>query len=122
VDDAEAIRLLVHAIVGKLGFTADVASGSGEAISLFASDPERYALAIIDLNLPGPGGIDLLREFRRVRPEMPAILISGSGKENALGTLSGRDRTEVLNKPFTSESLAAAIRAALEPQFRRESR
>jgi CheY-like chemotaxis protein len=111
VDDSEAIRVVVSRIVTRLGFTADIADSGAEAVALFTARPDAYTLAIVDLKIPGMNGIEVLRQLRLVRPSMPAILMSGSVMEK----VEGEARTGILNKPFTPELLASALRAQIEP-------
>ena len=77
VDDEEAVRIVVSRVVERLGFTAELASDGDEAISLYSNDPTRFVLALVDVRLPGVNGIDIAREFRHLRPELPIVLMSG---------------------------------------------
>jgi two-component system, cell cycle sensor histidine kinase and response regulator CckA len=122
VDDEEAVRIVVSRVVAKLGFTAELASDGDEAISLYSNDPTRFVLALVDVRLPGVNGIDIAREFRLLRPELPVILMSGYTRHETTSPHPVSNPLGFLQKPFTLETLATAMRTALEPQLRRESR
>jgi DNA-binding NtrC family response regulator len=123
VDDSEPVRLVISRAVAKLGYTSDLARDGAETLSLFAANPGLYAAALVDVRLPGQlSGVDVVREMRRVRPELPAILTSGySLGEAMIESFSRVDSAGFLQKPFKIESLATALEKALGGQFRRDS-
>jgi CheY-like chemotaxis protein len=123
VDDSEPVRLVISRAMAKLGFHADLARDGAEALSMFAANPEVYAAALVDVKLPGKlSGVDVVREIRLLRPEIPAVLTSGySLGEAMIESFVRVDSVGFLQKPFKLESLSAALQAALGGQFRRES-
>jgi CheY-like chemotaxis protein len=123
VDDSEPVRLVISRAVTKLGYTSDLARDGEQALSFFAANPGLYAAALVDVKLPGKmSGVDVVRELRLVRPELPAVLTSGySLGEAMIESFVRVDSVGFLQKPFKLESLAAALQAALGGQFRRES-
>jgi CheY-like chemotaxis protein len=123
VDDSEPVRLVISRAVAKLGFTSDLARDGAQAISLFTADPGLYAAALVDVKLPGGmNGVDVVRELRSLRPEFPAVLTSGYTLGEAMIESFARvDSVGFLQKPFKLDSLASALRAALDGQFRRDS-
>jgi len=92
-------------------FTVQVVSGGEEAQRL-ASD-QVYDLVILDLNLPGAAGLDVLQEIRSKKPDLPVVILTGSGmvEERVRGLDAGAD--DYLAKPFAFAELAARIRAVL---------
>jgi two-component system cell cycle sensor histidine kinase/response regulator CckA len=113
VDDEDAVRTLVAHSVQRLGFVARLADAGPPALSAFGDDPASYSLAIVDIKLPGIDGFEVLRRIRVLRPDMPAILMSGyyrngPGPDDALTAPTG-----FLPKPFTLGALASAIRSIL---------
>jgi DNA-binding NtrC family response regulator len=123
VDDSEPVAIVISKAAAKLGFTSDVAADGPQAVAMFAENPTIYALALVDMRLPGGmSGADVIRELRRIRPDMPAVVTSGYSYEEAAAAFESLDSAEYLQKPFRLDSLGAAVRAALAPQLRRESR
>jgi two-component system, cell cycle sensor histidine kinase and response regulator CckA len=114
VDDEEAVRIVVSRVLSRLGFTAELASDADEALSLYSSDPTRFVLALVDVRLPGVNGIDIAREFRQVRPELPVILMSGYNRHETSSPYPVQNPMGFLQKPFTLDTLATAMRTALE--------
>jgi DNA-binding NtrC family response regulator len=123
VDDSEPVRLVIARAVAKLGFSADLARDGAQALSAFSSNPGLYTLALVDVKLPGEmSGVDVVRELRNLRPELPAVLTSGYNLGEAMiDSFSRVDSVGFLQKPFKLDSLEAALRNALGGQFRRDS-
>jgi DNA-binding NtrC family response regulator len=124
VDDSEPVRIVIARAVAKLGFAADLARDGAQALSVFASNPGLYTLALVDVKLPGEmSGVDVVRELRNLRPEFPAVLTSGYNLgETMIDSFARVDSVGFLQKPFKLDSLEAALRKALGDQFRRDSR
>jgi two-component system, OmpR family, response regulator len=87
-----------------------VADGS-EAQRLAADQP--YDLVILDLDLPGGGGLEMLRNIRSNKPDLPVLIVTGSSlvEERVRGLDAGAD--DYVAKPFAFAELAARIRAVL---------
>jgi len=72
-----------------------------------------YDLVVLDLNLSGKGGLDVLREIRAKKPDLPVLIVTGASKveERIRGLDAGAD--DCVAKPFAFAELAARIRAVL---------
>ncbi len=73
----------------------------------------QYDLVVLDWDLPGMHGIDILRQFRANGGNTPIIMLTGKGSisEKEMGLDSGAD--DYVPKPFSIKELAARIRALL---------
>ena len=78
---------------------------------------ESYDLAILDLNLPGMDGLDLLRHVRQERPELRILILSARStlEDKVAGLDLGAD--DYLTKPFALEELEARVRSLLRREF-----
>jgi CheY-like chemotaxis protein len=63
--------------------------------------------------MPGLTGVELVRVFRRLRPDLPLVLTSGLVDDDVGEALAALGVEQILLKPSTSEELAAALEAAL---------
>ena len=115
IDDEDAVRTVVTRAVAKLGFTAKSASDGLQAIAQFEADPSAFSLVLLDLRLPAMGGGEIIRRLRLLRADVPIILMSGYGTQEAIAQLTGQDIAAFLHKPFTMDTLASKIRGVLEP-------
>lgn len=78
---------------------------------------ESYDLVILDLNLPGMDGLDILQAVRRERPELRILILSARSSlpDRIAGLDLGAD--DYLTKPFELEELEARVRALLRRDF-----
>ena len=74
VDDEEGIQLLYREEFEEEGFIVDSAYNGQEALQLFSEiQPD---LVILDINMPGMNGIEVLRQMKEINAEVPVILCS----------------------------------------------
>jgi two-component system, OmpR family, copper resistance phosphate regulon response regulator CusR len=92
-------------------FTVQLVSSGAEAEQL-ASD-QAYDLVLLDVNLSGNAGLDVLRRIRSQRPDLPVVIVTNASvvEERVRGLDAGAD--DYLAKPFAFAELAARIRAVL---------
>lgn len=97
------------------GYSVDVCGDGNEAAERAVTDA--YDLLLLDLNLPGKDGLQVLKEVRRDRPELKALLLTArsSVADRVLGLDSGAD--DYLTKPFSFEELEARIRVLLRRRY-----
>ncbi len=74
VDDEESIQLLYRGEFEDEGFEIDSAYNGVEALAKFQENPPD--LVILDINMPGMNGIEVLRQMKELRAELPVILSS----------------------------------------------
>jgi DNA-binding response OmpR family regulator len=110
VDDEAGIRDLVGSYLRDEGFAVDEAVDGEAALARFA---ERVPdLVILDLRLPGMGGLDVLREIRRTSPVYVIVLTARADETDKLiGLELGAD--DYITKPFSPRELVARVRAVL---------
>ncbi|UFN42967.1 response regulator [Nocardioides okcheonensis] len=114
VDDDEAIRTVVRWQLDDAGFRVVEADDGPTALRRIRDD--HPTLVVLDLSLPGLGGLDVLRSVRggRVgRSDTPIIVLSGRNGETdrIVGLDLGAD--DYLVKPFSPGELAARVRSVL---------
>jgi DNA-binding response OmpR family regulator len=82
---------------------------SGEATALTGD----YALALLDLTLPGKDGLDVLRAIRARMPDLPVIVLTARAavEQRVIGLDHGAN--DYVTKPFSLEELLARVRAQL---------
>src|SRR5882724_10265965 len=109
-DDAPLAEFL-HQRLQQEQFAVQKVSSGAEAEKL-ASD-QAYDLVLLDLNLPGADGLDVLREIRSKRPYLPVVMVTDASmvEERVRGLDAGAD--DYVAKPFAFAELAARIRAVL---------
>jgi PAS domain S-box-containing protein len=113
VEDERDVRAIATAFLRSLGYTTYEAESGEVALALLAEHPD-VAFLFSDIVLgSGMTGYELVREARKRRPGLPALLTSGY--EHAGGEQEDALPPDVhlLRKPYRREQLAAAVRKAL---------
>jgi PAS domain S-box-containing protein len=114
VDDDEAVRRMGARALEKLGYSVHATSSSTEALTLLTNPHNRFDLVITDIMMPAVTGIELVKEARRHQPHVRVLYVSGYAAETASVDESAGE-TAFLQKPFTLEQMAMAVRALLSP-------
>jgi DNA-binding response OmpR family regulator len=115
-DDVQLCKLLAERLATE-GFTMetvhDGARGLERALSL------EHALVVLDLMLPGMGGLEILRRLRKASP-VPVLILTARGEDSdrILGLEMGAD--DYVPKPFNPRELIARMRAILRRTSRAE--
>jgi DNA-binding response OmpR family regulator len=109
-DDAPLADFLRQRLVQEQ-FAVQLASNGNDAQRLAVD--QSFDLVLLDLNLPGTGGLDVLRSIRSSKPDLPVVVVTGSAmvEERVRGLDAGAD--DYVAKPFAYAELAARIRAVL---------
>jgi two-component system KDP operon response regulator KdpE len=110
VDDEPQIRRVLRSTLSSQGYVITDAKTGEEAVeSVRKNKPD---LVLLDVNMPGMGGIEACREIRRAS-EAPIIMLTvrNAEKDKVLALDAGAD--DYVVKPFGIEELLARIRAAL---------
>lgn len=84
VDDEEAVRLISVQMLEMLGYEVSSAEDGPKALELFRKTATGFDLALLDLNLPGMNGRQLLAEIRQLRPEQKALFCHGDAQISPL--------------------------------------
>ena len=113
VDDEEAVGRVAARLLEANGWSADVSPDGDEALERFAPDPDRYAVALLDLSMPGIRGTELIRSLRQIRPTVGIVLMSGYASADVIDDLDAQ-AVVFLQKPFSRASLAEALDAAVQ--------
>jgi two-component system KDP operon response regulator KdpE len=111
VDDEPAIRRALRAPLVELGFEVAEASRGEEALQMLRAAP--CDVILLDINMPGIGGIETLRRIRSVAPRLPVLMLTvRDGEEEKVEALElGAD--DYVTKPFSTRELIARIRTAV---------
>ena len=115
VDDESSIRdLLVKALALEERYDVDTASDGRSALERLRLYP--YDLLIADLKMPGIDGLSVIREAKRLKPELPVIIITGYSTESAAIEALNLGVSGYLTKPFrVPQVLTATAKAIGEP-------
>jgi two-component system KDP operon response regulator KdpE len=110
VDDEAPMRKLLSNNLKAGGYTVQSAADGSEALKLI--DERTFDLLLLDLNMAGPNGFQVLEAVRQ-DAEMPVLIISGRRRESDVVEALNRGADDYLSKPFGIAELLARVKALL---------
>ena len=113
VDDYDAMRELVSEMLPDAGFEVTCCESSKDAMAAFLADPYKYDALVSDYRLQGSSGIDLLRQIKPMRPNLPIIIISGYVDDALRSKAMDEGATSVLSKNSDLSELCVELRSLL---------
>jgi CheY-like chemotaxis protein len=115
VDDDPPLLKLVTIYLSRLGYSVVSCRSAEEAWELVRAAPSGYALALVDLNMPGMRGEELAHRILESNEAIQVIVSSGYPEDlSRVPDLAGK-RVGFLQKPFTPHELAEAVGARVAP-------
>jgi PAS domain S-box-containing protein len=119
VDDESTVLDVAKVALERAGHQVQIVASGQQAIELIRSSPERFALILLDLSMPGVSGIEALGEIRALNKKVPILLCSGYSESEMRKRSEGLPVSGFLQKPFTAkdirEKVAFHLRAAQSP-------
>ena len=119
VDDEEATRLLLARILSsELKVEVQLAGTCEQALRL--AEEYAYDAILLDLLMPGIGGLEVLKEIRAHSPNMatPVVVVTFAPDPKARGQCMSAGASAYLVKPIERAALAATVKAQIEGRRR----
>ena len=111
VDDDEALRRSLSYLIESVGLEVETFTGGEEFLA--ACDPDRPGVLVLDLRMPGIGGLDVQRELSRRRIQLPIILLTGHAEVSTAVRSLKEGAFDFIEKPFSDQVLLDSIQAAI---------
>lgn len=111
IDDDQSVRESLPDLLKELGYEAVVFSSAEEFLT--SGQIGRSKCLILDVAMPGMSGLDLLKELKRRRQEIPTIFITGQGDSTIRPRVIAEGAVECLFKPFSDAALDEALKTAM---------
>ncbi|MCA1663645.1 MAG: response regulator, partial [Myxococcales bacterium] len=112
VDDEATVCAVLREFLLEGGYRVECVGSAEEAWSRIESD--RFDLLVVDKNLPGVSGIDLVARLRDERLALPALLITGYPTLESVDEALEHGAVDYLSKPFDLEHVQTRVAALLE--------
>jgi two-component system cell cycle sensor histidine kinase/response regulator CckA len=113
VDDEEVVRRTAKAALEQNGYTVLLSENGQQAVDIFRGLSDQIALVLLDLTMPVMSGEEAFRQLRAIRRDVVIILTSGYDETQALEGFGGSDVSGFMQKPYTGDELAQAVRAVM---------
>ena len=111
VDDEPAIRRALRPPLVELGFQVAEASRGEEALQALRTAP--HDVVLLDINMPGIGGIETLKRIRSFAPRLPVLMLTVRDDEEDKVEALELGADDYVTKPFSTRELIARIRSAV---------
>ncbi len=112
VEDEAAVRVLAKRILTQKGYRVLDASDGAIALRVAAGHVGEIDLVLTDVAMPNLGGRGMVEELKELSPGLRVLFMSGYPKEEVFPEKESIGQAPYLQKPFTSETLLAQVRAA----------
>jgi len=113
-DDDEGACELMAETLERAGFSVLRAEDGARAVEIFREHAQAIRLVVLDRTMPGESDAEALEDIRRIRRDVPVLLVSGYSQESAAQRFAGNQGDGFLQKPFLPETLLEKIRGLLE--------
>src|SRR3569833_848488 len=109
LDDEEGVCRLLSVFFEGKGY--DVATAATVAVAMQLADREAFDVGVLDVNLAGESGLELLRYFKSNYPNLPIIIYTGLDDENSVEMAMFRGANGFLRKGEPLENLFEAVKS-----------
>jgi DNA-binding NtrC family response regulator len=112
IDDEEVVREIFQRLLKSSGYRAETCLSGEEGLKL-ARDRD-YDAVILDVMMPGLGGLGTLQEIRKFDPDIPVIMVTAyASLENAIECMK-QGAFDYITKPFKNEAVLLAVEKAIK--------
>jgi len=110
VDDDELMQDAMGDLLGMLGHGVSIASRGEEALA-FLEAGRTFDGVLLDVNMPGLGGVATLHRLRALRPDLPVLLVTGKADQVVVDLAATCPGVALLPKPYTLGQLRQQLQA-----------
>ncbi|WP_221030881.1 ATP-binding protein [Actomonas aquatica] len=114
IDDEHIAAHTVARMLKRLGAVPDVHENPLEALAKFHAAPQRYRAVLCDLSMPERSGLEVLREIRATRPDLPTLLMTGFWSNGSRDKARDLGVNVLCEKPLSITELHAYLTLLLE--------
>jgi len=111
VDSAQPVRVQLVEFLSQRGFQVEEASSGGEALKNL--EGENYAVVLLDLDLPGMGGTEILEKVLSLKPDQSVIIMTAPQSGEPADVLK-KGATDYVTKPIQPAELELSLRRCIE--------
>jgi len=113
VDDEAPLRQLLETSLGRKGYTVTTAADGLEAIDLLGRGEKKFDVILLDLNMPGATGVEVLKVLKATQPEAKVLVLTGHLTPESRAEFEQLGQHQFVRKPYTLDALGRQIRAVL---------
>ena len=111
VDDDSSLLRALHVTLSGMGFKVIDATRGEEALSFL--NVIEFDAVLLDIDIPGMGGVEACRSIRRATPRLPILMLTAMDNEDVKVLALDAGADDYITKPFRLRDLAARLRSAV---------
>ncbi len=115
-EDHAGLREMAREMLGAFGYEVITAADGEEAVRLFRENRDRVALVLLDSVMPKLNGAQAYARISKLKAQVPVVFTTGYSSEALLLSGEAQQDTAILQKPYSSRTLAQKIRQLLDRQ------
>jgi FixJ family two-component response regulator len=112
IDDEQIVLNSIRRILGQAGFDVETTLSGRQGLEWALN--KTYDVVLTDIRMPDIGGMIVLRDIKRAKPEMPVMIITGYANVQSAVQAMKLGAADYVEKPFTPDQLLKAVRLAIE--------
>jgi len=112
VDDEKNYLLVLEALLGPQGYEIITVNNAHDALR--SAREADLDLVITDVKMPGMNGMELLEECKKIKPELPVIIMTAYGSIEMAVEAMKKNAYDYITKPFQNEQLKLTVKKALD--------
>jgi len=120
IDDEEVMRDVLESLLSAEGYRVDVARTGEEGLEKFRERP--YDLVLLDVSMPGMGGIATLQELLRIDPEAVVVIITAYATFETAMAAWQLGAFNCIRKPFQNDQILQIVEAGIRRRRKDEER
>ena len=109
LDDDESVTRMVKQLLQLSGYRVDAYTDQRQALEAISADPAHFDVVVTDYNMPGMQGLDVAREIRAIRADLPVAVTSGYIDEELRLGAAAAGVQELIPKPFAMRDFFAVV-------------
>jgi DNA-binding NtrC family response regulator len=120
VDDEEIMREVLETLLSAEGYRVDLAKTGEEGVEAYGR--RSYDVVLLDVSMPGIGGLRALEEFLKMDPEAAIVMITAYATFDTAIAAWERGAFGCIRKPFQNEQITATVAAGIKRRRKDEER
>jgi PAS domain S-box-containing protein len=113
VDDEESIRKMAHQMLSRYGYQVLSAATGEEALEMIAKPTRPIDLVVLDLGMPGMGGLKCLMEILKIDPQLKVVIASGYSEDGTVQDALDSGAAGFIPKPYQLTDFLQTVRRVL---------
>jgi len=111
VDDESSVRSALRISLGARGFEVETANDGEQALALLGAN--RYDVVLLDISMPGMGGIEACKEIHKLSPRPAVLMLTARDTSDDRASAFEAGADDYIANPFVLRDLVGRIQAAL---------